>query len=306
MVNDALQKDVKKSGLGLRLREDTTRTGDFFLEGLTQRVVADDNELSGAMLDGLEQAELLDREDEEHKRGPRSHKLCTVTVLRRTSAGDVMTSVLHFLDVAGVDRTWNGQSVTVNASKPYGGRTASRRAAAMRGGGRGGRSGRGKAEKQEDPVPKALVRVTDSLHDNNSHIPYRDSKVTRLLKGALGGGGQGVLIGCVSNGASNFSECEAILQYLHKCLSVASPAVKSNVVNAAKEIAALKPRIHDLAQSLYGKAAEEADAMKPREVGIPPTACSQFCPLPPHISIVPRWLVYYQGRMRHGFASRDD
>ena len=37
-----------------------------------------------------------------------------------------------------------------------------------------------------DAALKAVTRVIDALADSKSHVPYRDSKLTRLLHKSLG------------------------------------------------------------------------------------------------------------------------
>ena len=38
----------------------------------------------------------------------------------------------------------------------------------------------------EDAALKAVTRVIDALADSKSHVPYRDSKLTRLIHKSLG------------------------------------------------------------------------------------------------------------------------
>ena len=52
---------------------------------------------------------------------------------------------------------------------------------------------------------------SDNNNSNNNknthiHIPYRESKLTRLLKDALGGNGMTVLLACVSPADINYEE----------------------------------------------------------------------------------------------------
>ncbi len=42
------------------------------------------------------------------------------------------------------------------------------------------------------------VQVISSLSQRKSHIPYRDSKLTRMLQESLGGNARTILIICVS------------------------------------------------------------------------------------------------------------
>ncbi len=45
------------------------------------------------------------------------------------------------------------------------------------------------------------------------HVPYRDSKITRLLKDSLGGNARTVMITCLSPAATNFAESLNSLKY---------------------------------------------------------------------------------------------
>lgn len=114
------------------------------------------------------------------------------------------------LDTAGVERP---DKTTKSASKPYGGKTPAERKAAMQS---------SKPAQREDATCKAVIRVVDSLADKLKHIPYRDSKLTRLLASALGGGGRGSVLGCLSSAKSAHAESEAMLQFLHKCATAVS------------------------------------------------------------------------------------
>ena len=53
----------------------------------------------------------------------------------------------------------------------------------------------------------ALGNVISALVDGKSkHIPYRDSKLTRLLQSSLGGNTKTLMIACVSPADNNFDE----------------------------------------------------------------------------------------------------
>ena len=46
----------------------------------------------------------------------------------------------------------------------------------------------------------ALGNVINAIVDGAKHVPYRDSKLTRLLQDSLGGNSRTVMIACVSPG----------------------------------------------------------------------------------------------------------
>lgn len=49
-----------------------------------------------------------------------------------------------------------------------------------------------------------LSNVISKLAENQQHIPYRDSKLTRLLENSLGGNSQTLIICCISPALMNF------------------------------------------------------------------------------------------------------
>ncbi len=53
----------------------------------------------------------------------------------------------------------------------------------------------------------ALNKVISSLiHTNTTHIPYRDSKLTRLLQDSIGGTTKTIMIACISPSEDNYEE----------------------------------------------------------------------------------------------------
>jgi hypothetical protein len=81
---------------------------------------------------------------------------------------------------------------------------------------------------------KALYRVVDSLQADNpagakAHVPYRDSKITRLLRPALGAHGPGVPFRCgqiffafLSAGADAYEQSHAVLAFAAKVGTIAA------------------------------------------------------------------------------------
>ena len=61
----------------------------------------------------------------------------------------------------------------------------------------------------------ALGNVISSLTSDkkNVHIPYRDSKLTRILQDSLGGNSNTIMIACVSPASSNYEESLNTLKY---------------------------------------------------------------------------------------------
>ena len=67
----------------------------------------------------------------------------------------------------------------------------------------------------------ALGNVISALVDGKSkHIPYRDSKLTRLLQSSLGGNTKTLMVACVSPADNNYDET---LRYIHTHVFLSIP-----------------------------------------------------------------------------------
>ncbi|XP_046684016.1 kinesin-like protein KLP2 isoform X1 [Homalodisca vitripennis] len=62
----------------------------------------------------------------------------------------------------------------------------------------------------------SLGRVIISLTENNPHIPYRESKLTRFLKDSLGGNTKTCMVGTISSSDSCLDETENTLNFTSK------------------------------------------------------------------------------------------
>ena len=67
----------------------------------------------------------------------------------------------------------------------------------------------------------ALGNVISALVDGKSkHIPYRDSKLTRLLQDSLGGNTKTLMIAAVSPAADNYDETLSTLRYANRAKNI--------------------------------------------------------------------------------------
>ncbi|XP_061854942.1 kinesin-like protein KIF7 isoform X3 [Colius striatus] len=157
-----------------------------------------------------------------NRQSSRSHTIFTVTMEQRRGAGrlplhhhpppslpasgQVLVSKFHFVDLAGSERIVK----TGNTGE------------------------RLKESIQINSGLLALGNVISALGDprrKSSHIPYRDSKITRILKDSLGGNAQTVMIACVSPSSSDFDESLNTLNYASRAQNIQNKAV----VNCRKE-----------------------------------------------------------------------
>ncbi|XP_044514457.1 kinesin-like protein KIF27 isoform X4 [Gracilinanus agilis] len=78
----------------------------------------------------------------------------------------------------------------------------------------------------------ALGNVISALGDprkKGTHIPYRDAKITRILKDSLGGNAKTVMITCISPSSSDFDESLNSLKYANRARNIRNkPIVNYN------------------------------------------------------------------------------
>ncbi|XP_038003103.1 kinesin-like protein KIF7 isoform X2 [Motacilla alba alba] len=174
-----------------------------------------------------------------NRQSSRSHTIFTVTMEQRRgagrlplhrpppavpAAGQVLVSKFHFVDLAGSERIVK----TGNTGE------------------------RLKESIQINCGLLALGNVISALGDprrKTTHIPYRDSKITRILKDSLGGNAQTVMIACVSPSSSDFDESLNTLNYANRAQNIQNKAV----VNCRKEtehIEELHAQIKNLQKAL--------------------------------------------------------
>ena len=76
----------------------------------------------------------------------------------------------------------------------------------------------------------ALGNVISALGESNAgHVPYRDSKLTRMLQDSLGGNSYTLMLSCVSPADSNVEETCGTLRYADRARKIKNkPIVNVN------------------------------------------------------------------------------
>ncbi|NWI98112.1 KIF4 protein, partial [Pitta sordida] len=94
----------------------------------------------------------------------------------------------------------------------------------------------------------ALGNVISALGDENKKggfVPYRDSKLTRLLQDSLGGNSHTLMIACVSPADSNLEETLNTLRYADRARKIKNKPIV-NVDPQAAELRQLKQQVQEL------------------------------------------------------------
>ncbi|XP_041111481.1 chromosome-associated kinesin KIF4-like [Polyodon spathula] len=152
----------------------------------------------------------------------RSHAIFTITVeQRKKHDNDVLfRAKLHLVDLAGSERQ--------KKTKAEGDRL-----------------------REGININKGLLtlgNVISALGDENkkvSHVPYRDSKLTRLLQDSLGGNSHTLMIACVSPADSNMEETINTLRYADRARKIKNKPI-INVDPRAAEMQHLQQQVQEL------------------------------------------------------------
>ena len=129
----------------------------------------------------------------------RSHCIFCLTVEALDKSGRVLHSKFQIVDLAGSEKT----SLTGNE---------------------------GVKLKESIEINKALFalrQVITNLSSGDSHIPYRDSKLTSLLKQSIGGNSYCLMIACISPVDGYLDENISTLEYATKAGSISNEPVKN-------------------------------------------------------------------------------
>lgn len=101
------------------------------------------------------------------------------------------------------------------------------------------------------------------------HIPYRNSKLTRLLKFSLGGNCKTVMIVCVAPTSAHFDDTHNTLIYAERATKIRTKVVTRNVVNVDRHVGQyveainrLNLEVAELKAKLAGKRDAEAEKEK--------------------------------------------
>ncbi|XDV52526.1 hypothetical protein PO909_021246, partial [Leuciscus waleckii] len=98
----------------------------------------------------------------------------------------------------------------------------------------------------------ALGNVISALGDRSkrsTHVPYRDSKLTRLLQDSLGGNSRTMMIACISPSDQDFMETLNTLKYANRARNIKN-RVMVNQDKASQQISALRTEIARLQMEL--------------------------------------------------------
>ncbi|KAI9486877.1 MAG: P-loop containing nucleoside triphosphate hydrolase protein [Benjaminiella poitrasii] len=158
-----------------------------------------------------------------NEKSSRSHSIFTITVYMKNDDNDsFQIGKLNLVDLAGSENSRNSGSENLRA----------REAASI------------------NRSLLTLGRVINSLVDKTSHIPYRESKLTRLLKDSLGGHTKTCIIATVAPTQQNQEEIHSTLDYASHAKGICNRPQSSSTVHSGKHVEVLVKTIEQLQEEL--------------------------------------------------------
>ncbi|KAH8833599.1 P-loop containing nucleoside triphosphate hydrolase protein [Flagelloscypha sp. PMI_526] len=214
---------------GLKIFDDAKK-GGVIIQGLEEIPVKDSKDALALLQKGSDRRQIASTKFNDHS--SRSHSIFSITVHMKeaAAAGEDMLKIgkMNLVDLAGSENI--------------------------------GRSGaENKRAREAGMINQSLLtlgRVITSLVDKAPHIPYRESKLTRLLQDSLGGRTKTSIIATVSPARSNVEETLSTLDYALRAKSITNkPELNARMTRNSllkeyvAEIERLKGDEHELLQT---------------------------------------------------------
>ncbi|XP_073722255.1 kinesin-like protein KIF19 [Misgurnus anguillicaudatus] len=221
IYNEMIRDLLNPSSGYLELREDAK--GEIRIAGLTEFSTCNAKEIMALLTKGNKQR--TQESTAANKTSSRSHAILQVTVKQKSRVKDINEEVrvgkLFMVDLAGSERASQTQN-------------------------------RGKRMTEGAHINRSLLALANCINALSERcgkgpqfVNYRDSKLTRLLKDALGGNSRTVMITHISPASSNFEESRNTLVYADKAKNIRTK-VKRNLLNVSYHLAQYTNIIADL------------------------------------------------------------
>ncbi|KAK3919687.1 Kinesin-like protein KIF12 [Frankliniella fusca] len=252
-VIDLLNPGSARKPLAVRWSK---KSRGFFVENLFTVDCEELDDLLAVLEEGMRNRSVGSHGMNDHS--SRSHTILTVHIAaeRQMSEDGVFISrqgKLNFVDLAGSEMTKKTHS-------------------------------EGKTLEEANNINKSLMVLgycIASLSDpkKKGHIPYRDSKLTKLLADSLAGNGVTLMIACISPAKSNISESLNTLRYAARAKKIRTKPIimmdprEALILSLKREVAALQSENDHLRGALRLNGEQLiGDPGAPRAIGSPPPA----------------------------------
>ncbi|CAA0811933.1 P-loop containing nucleoside triphosphate hydrolases superfamily protein [Striga hermonthica] len=182
--------------------------GGVVIRGLEEEIVTSANEIYKILEKGLGKRRTA--ETLLNKQSSRSHSVFTITIHIKESTPEgeelIKCGKLNLVDLAGSE----------NVSRS------------------GAREGRAREAGEINKSLLTLGRCINTLVEHSGHIPFRDSKLTRLLRDSLGGKTKTCIIATISPSIHCLEETLSTLDYAHRAKNIKNkPEINQKMMKSA-------------------------------------------------------------------------
>ncbi|PWZ00726.1 kinesin-domain-containing protein [Testicularia cyperi] len=219
-IRDLLSAEPTPPGAGLALREDANNK--ISVVGITELTPQSPESVLEYIQEGNSRRTMSPTEA--NAVSSRSHAVLQINVTqkpRTASMTEETTSAsLNIIDLAGSERA----SATRN---------------------------NGARMKEGANINKSLLALGNCINalcqsgGARKHVPYRNSKLTRLLKFSLGGNCKTVMVVCISPSSAHYEETHNALKYANQAKNIRTK-VSRNMINVDRHVAQYVQAIHEL------------------------------------------------------------
>ena len=192
----------------LRTYDDLNRKGSVVVQGLEELLVTNAQDVFKILEKGSTKRQIA--ATKMNQNSSRSHAIFSITVhiKENTPDGEELLKVgkLNLVDLAGSENIGRSGAVTKRA-------------------------------KEAGMINQSLLtlgRVINALVEHSPHIPYRESKLTRILQDSLGGRTKTCIIAAVSPAKCSIEETLSTLDYAHRAKNIRNkPEVNQKMTKRA-------------------------------------------------------------------------
>jgi kinesin family member 11 len=196
LYNEELRDLLNTTNKGLKLYEDASSGGKVVVHSLEEKMVYTPQDIFDILQRSWEERRTA--ETEMNKNSSRSHCIFSITIHMKEASPEgedlIKIGKLNLVDLAGSENI--------------------------------GRSGADKVQSRKQEacmINKSLLtlgRVITALTDGLLHVPYRESKLTRLLQDSLGGTTKTCIIATISPASGSIEETLSTLDYAHRAKNI--------------------------------------------------------------------------------------
>jgi kinesin family protein 15 len=165
-----------------------------------------------------------------NRESSRSHSVLTCIIESKSMSSNgvwnMKTSRFHIIDLAGSERSKNTNSVGERLKEA------------------------GMINKSLSALGNVINSLVDISEGKMRHIPYRDSKLTFILRDSLGGNSKTVIIANISPSQVNLGETQSTLEFARRAKQIKNKAVvnedsSGTLLILKNEIKRLKKEMND-------------------------------------------------------------